>query len=48
MIGLPADTRVRLVSGPNDLRRRFDGLALLVQETLRCGKRPAKATLRGR
>lgn len=35
MIGLPADTRVWLASGPTDMRRGFDGLALLVQETLR-------------
>ena len=35
MIGLPAETRVWLASGPTDMRRGFDGLALLVQETLK-------------
>ena len=35
MIGLPAETRVWLASGATDMRRGFDGLALLVQETLK-------------
>ena len=35
MIGLAAETRVWLASGPTDMRRGFDGLALLVQETLK-------------
>ncbi|MPZ33901.1 MAG: hypothetical protein GEV13_23405, partial [Rhodospirillales bacterium] len=34
MIGLPAETRVWLASGATDMRRGFDGLALLVQEVL--------------
>jgi transposase len=32
MIGLPSETRVWLASGVTDVRRGFDGLALLVQE----------------
>jgi len=35
MIGLPSETRVWLASGVTDMRRGFDGLALLVQETLK-------------
>ncbi len=35
MIGLPAETRVWLASGATDMRRGFDGLALVVQETLK-------------
>jgi transposase len=35
MIGLGAETRVWLASGPTDMRRGFDSLALLVQETLK-------------
>jgi transposase len=35
MIGLGAEARVWLASGPTDMRRGFDGLALLVQETLK-------------
>jgi len=35
MIGLPSETRVWLASGPTDMRRGFDGLALLVQEVLK-------------
>jgi transposase len=42
MIGLPVETRVWLASGPTDMRRGFDGLALLVQEKLKqdphCGQ----------
>ena len=34
MIGLPAETRVWLASGTTDMRRGFDGLALLVQDAL--------------
>jgi transposase len=32
---IPANTRVWLATGHTDLRRGFDGLAVLVQETLR-------------
>ncbi|MFL6799900.1 MAG: IS66 family insertion sequence element accessory protein TnpB [Xanthobacteraceae bacterium] len=35
MISLPAGTRVWLATGHTDMRRGFDGLALLVQETLK-------------
>jgi transposase len=35
MIGLPPETRVWQASGPTDVRRDFDGLALLVQERLK-------------
>jgi transposase len=35
MIGLPSETRVWLASGATDMRRGFDGLALLVQEVLK-------------
>lgn len=35
MIGLPSETRVWLASGATDMRRGFDGLALVVQETLK-------------
>ena len=35
MIGLPSETRVWLASRVTDMRRGFDGLALLVQETLK-------------
>ena len=35
MIGMPAETRVWLASGATDMRRGFDGLALLVQEALK-------------
>jgi transposase len=35
MIGLPSETRVWLASGVTDMRRGFDGLALLLQETLK-------------
>lgn len=35
MIGLPSETRVWLAGGATDMRRGFDGLALLVQETLK-------------
>lgn len=34
MIGLPAGTRVWLMAGHTDMRRGFDGLASIVQETL--------------
>ncbi len=36
MIGPAAGARVWLAAGPTDMRKGFDGLALLVQETLRC------------
>lgn len=34
MIGFPAGVRVWLATGHTDMRRGFDGLALLVQEQL--------------
>ena len=34
MIGLPAGTRVWLVVGRTDMRKGFDGLAVLVQQYL--------------
>lgn len=37
MIALPAGARVWLATGHTDMRRGFDGLALLVQETLKHG-----------
>ncbi|GGC95060.1 IS66 family insertion sequence element accessory protein TnpB [Chelatococcus reniformis] len=35
MIGPPASTRVWLAAGATDMRKGFDGLAMLVQSTLR-------------
>jgi transposase len=35
MIPIPSGVRVRLASGHTDMRKGFDGLALLVQETLK-------------
>ena len=35
MISIPSGTRVWLVTGHTDMRKGFDGLALIVQETLR-------------
>ncbi|RAI33231.1 IS66 family insertion sequence element accessory protein TnpB [Rhodoplanes serenus] len=35
MISVPTGTRVWLATGHTDMRKGFDGLALLVQETLR-------------
>jgi transposase len=34
MIGLPAGTRVWIAAGSTDMRRGFDGLAAIVQNTL--------------
>ena len=34
MIGLPANTRVRIVAGHTDMRKGFDGLAAMVQGAL--------------
>jgi len=34
MIGLPPGTRVWLAAGTTDMRKSFDGLAALVQESL--------------
>ena len=34
MISVPAGVRVHLAMGPTDMRKGFDGLSLLVQETL--------------
>lgn len=35
MITVPAGVRIHLALGATDMRRSFDGLALLVQETLK-------------
>ena len=35
MIGFPAGARVWLATGHTDMRKGFDGLALLVQEALK-------------
>ncbi|QXX76091.1 IS66 family insertion sequence element accessory protein TnpB [Methylovirgula sp. HY1] len=35
MIALPTGTHVYLACGPTDMRRGFDGLALMVQEVLK-------------
>jgi transposase len=35
MIAFPSDARVWLAAGHTDMRKGFDGLALLVQETLK-------------
>ena len=35
MIPIPSGARVWLVTGHTDMREGFDGLALIVQETLR-------------
>ena len=35
MIPVPTGTKIWVACGPTDMRRGFDGLALLVQETLR-------------
>jgi transposase len=35
MIPVPAGTRVWLASGHTDMRKGFDGLAMLIQETLK-------------
>lgn len=35
MIPLPAGVKVWLATGPTDMRKGFDGLALAVQETLK-------------
>ena len=35
MIGFPAGVRVWLATGHTDMRKGFDGLALLVQEQLK-------------
>ena len=47
MIPVPSGARVWLAAGHTDMRKGFDGLALLVQETLRrdlhrWGNRPAQ------
>src|SRR5438552_11611256 len=36
MIPVPSGARVWLAAGHTDMRRGFDGLALMVQETLKC------------
>jgi transposase len=36
MIPVPSGVRVWLATGRTDMRKGFDGLAVLVQETLRC------------
>lgn len=35
MIPVPSGVQVWLATGPTDMRKEFDGLALLVQETLK-------------
>jgi transposase len=35
MIPVPAGVQVWLATGPTDMRKGFDGLALIVQETLK-------------
>lgn len=35
MIAIPAGVRVYLAMGPTDMRKGFDGLSLLVQDTLK-------------
>lgn len=35
MISVPAGVRIHLALGPTDMRKGFDGLALLVQEVLK-------------
>jgi transposase len=35
VISVPAGVRIYLALGPTDMRKGFDGLALLVQEVLR-------------
>jgi transposase len=36
MIPVPSGVQVWLATGQTDMRKGFDGLALLVQETLKC------------
>lgn len=44
MIPVPSGVRVWLATGRTDMRKGFDGLALLVQETLKQDRKPpAKA-----
>jgi transposase len=38
---IPAGVRVWLATGPTDMRKGFDGLALIVQETLKRDPRPS-------
>ena len=35
MIAIPAGVRVYLAMGPTDMRKGFDGLSLLAQDTLK-------------
>ena len=35
MIAIPAGTRVYLAMGPTDMRKGFDGLSMLAQDTLK-------------
>ena len=41
MISISSGARVWLVTGHTDMRKGFDGLALIVQETLRRTRIPA-------
>ena len=47
MIAIPAGMRVFLAMGPTDMRKGFDGLSVLAQETLNQGTPPVRAALRG-
>ena len=47
MIPLPATTKIWLACGATDMRKGFDGLAVLVQQSLKQSrKRGLKAALR--
>lgn len=48
MIPVPTGVRVWLATGRTDMRKGFDGLALLVQETLRVNRRATLALARSR
>ena len=43
MIAFPSGARVWLATGHTDMRKGFDGLALQVQEVLKCTMRLASA-----
>ena len=49
MISIPTGARVWLVTGRADMRKGFDGLALIVQETLKRGPHSGhRSVFRGR
>ena len=48
MIPVPAGVRVWLATGHTDMRKGFDGLALIVQETLKRGSPPPRAAVKRR